>query len=48
MNTIHELSYLQEKIEELKDQGVYRKLPVFDGPNAAIIRLNVKEVINLS
>lgn len=48
MNTIHELSYLQEKIEELKDQGVYRKLPVFDGPNAARIRLNGKEVINLS
>ncbi|NLL23796.1 MAG: glycine C-acetyltransferase, partial [Tissierellia bacterium] len=43
-----ELSYLQEKIEELKDQGVYRKLPVFDGPNAARIRLNGKEVINLS
>ncbi len=48
MNTIHELSYLKDQIEELKEQGVYRKLPVFDGPNAARIRLNGKEVINLS
>lgn len=48
MNDIHELSYLKEKIEELKEQGVYRKLPVFDGANGARIDLNGKEVINLS
>ncbi|MBN2261250.1 MAG: glycine C-acetyltransferase [Clostridiales bacterium] len=48
MSNVHELNYLKEKIQELKDQGVYRKLPVFDGANEAIINLNGATVINLS
>ncbi len=47
MNNIHDLKYLQEKIKGLKDSGVYRELPVFDGPNSRRINLNGKEVINL-
>ncbi len=46
--SVHDLNYLKEKIEKLKEDGVYRKLPVFDGANGAIINLNGKEVINLS
>ncbi len=48
MSNVHELNYLKDKIQELKDQGVYRKLPVFDGPNESEIRLNGNDVINLS
>lgn len=48
MSNIHELKYLQDSIQELKDQGVYRKLPVLEGANDAEIVLNGKKVINLS
>jgi glycine C-acetyltransferase len=42
------MSYLDFKVAELKRQGIYRKLPVNDGPCEAIIKLNGKVVINLS
>jgi len=48
MSNVHELKYLQDSIQELKDQGVYRKLPVLEGPNEAEIVLNGNKVINLS
>lgn len=48
MSNIHELKYLQDNIQDLKDQGVYRKLPVLEGENGAEIILNGKSVINLS
>lgn len=48
MSNVHELSYLKDKVQQLKDDGVYRKLPVYDGPNEAEINLNGKKVINLS
>ncbi|EOC99899.1 glycine C-acetyltransferase [Caldisalinibacter kiritimatiensis] len=48
MSSVHELNFLKEKIQELKDQGVYRKLPVLEGPNEAEVILNGKKVINLS
>lgn len=48
MSNVHELNYLKEKIQELKDQGVYRKLPILEGPNEAEVILNGKKVINLS
>ncbi len=35
------------KIEELKKEGVYRKLSVSSSPNEAVITLNGKKVINL-
>lgn len=44
----HELTYLKEKIEGLKEDGVYRELPVNYGPCDNIINLNGKEVVNLS
>ncbi len=48
MSNIHDLKYLQDNIQDLKDQGVYRKLPVLEGENGAEIVLNGKSVINLS
>jgi len=48
MKSVHELAFLKEKIEELKEQGVYRKLPVLEGANEAEVILNGKNVINLS
>ena len=48
MGNVHELNYLKEKIQDLKDQGVYRKLPILEGPNEAEVILNGKKVINLS
>ncbi len=48
MGNIHELGFLQDEIQQLKDDGVYRKLPVFDGENKSTINLNGNEVINLS
>jgi len=42
------MSHLDIKINELKELGVYRVLPINEGPCEAIIRLNGKDVINLS
>lgn len=42
------MSTLDKKIQELKDLGVYRKLPVNQGPCDAVIRFNNKDIINLS
>lgn len=41
-------SFLAGKIEGLKEQGVYRKLPILEGPNEAEIILDGQKVINLS
>lgn len=46
--SIHELKYLKEKIEELKKDGVYRTLPILEGPNESEIIIDKKKVINLS
>ena len=45
---VHEMHFLKEKIDELKEQGVYRKLPELQGPSGALSVINGKEVINLS
>lgn len=42
------LHYLEEKIEQLKEEGVYRTLPISQGPCEAERYLNGKKVINLS
>ena len=48
VSNVHELNFLKEKIEELKKDGVYRKLPVLETPSQAEVILNGKKVINLS
>ncbi|SDK69190.1 glycine C-acetyltransferase [Natronincola ferrireducens] len=48
MSNVHELNFLKEKIQELKNDGVYRKLPILGGANEAEVVLNGQRVINLS
>ncbi|SCY94895.1 glycine C-acetyltransferase [Alkaliphilus peptidifermentans] len=48
MENIHELNFLKEKIQELKNDGVYRKLPILEGANESEVILNGKKVVNLS
>lgn len=48
MSNVHELTFLKEKIKSLKEEGVYRKLPVMSSASGAEVILNGKEVINLS
>jgi glycine C-acetyltransferase len=47
-SNVHELKYLQDQVQELKDQGVYRVLPVLESANEPVVTLNGKSVINLS
>lgn len=42
------MATIKEKLQALKDGGTYRVLPVNEGPCEAVIKLNGKEVINLS
>lgn len=42
------MDFLENKVQQLKTDGVYRELPVSETPCEAIIRLNGKRVINLS
>lgn len=46
--SIHDLDFLKEKVEGLKEAGVYRKLPVLNGRNSSTIILDGKEMVNLS
>ncbi len=48
MSNIHDLVFLEGKLQELKDNGTYRKLPVFTTPSGSKGMLNGKEIINLS
>ncbi len=45
---MNKLTFIDEKLDELKAQGVYRTLPVNYGPCTNVINLNGKDVINLS
>jgi glycine C-acetyltransferase len=45
---MNNLQFLEEKIAELKSQGVYRKLPINTGPCANVIYFNGEEIVNLS
>ncbi len=42
------MNFLFDEVKDLKVKGLYRKLPVNEGPCEAIIQLNGKDVINLS
>lgn len=45
---IHDLDFITQRLNELKEQGVYRKLAVLESPSGARSIINGKEVINLS
>ena len=42
------MSTIDNKIQQLKDLGIYRELPINQGPCDAIINFNGKDIINLS
>ncbi len=48
MSDVHQLDFLEEKISQLKEQGVFRELPELNGPSGAVSVINGREVINLS
>lgn len=45
---IHDLDFITERLDELKEQGLYRKLAVLQSPSDARCIINGKNVINLS
>lgn len=45
---MNNLKYLEQQVEQLKQDGVYRLLPINEGPCENRIQLNGKEVVNLS
>jgi glycine C-acetyltransferase len=46
--SIHDLDFITKRLDELKDQGIYRRLTVLESPAGARCKINGKEVINLS
>jgi len=45
---VSNLDYLKKQVNQLKEDGVYRKLPINYGPCSNVIELNHKRVVNLS
>ena len=45
MSNIHEMAFLQQKVQELKEQGLYKVPVTLDGPNEAECVINGKKVI---
>lgn len=41
-------AFLEENLQELKDQGLYNEIEPVEGPNGAIIKIKGKDLINLS
>ena len=48
MSNIHDMKFLQKKVQELKEQGLYKELVTLEGPSDAECIINGKKVINLS
>ena len=48
MSNIHEMGFLKEKVDELKQAGLYKEVVTLDGPNEAECSINGKMAINLS
>lgn len=46
--SIHDMDYLKEKVQALKDDGLYKTLVTLDGPNEPECVIDGKKVINLS
>ncbi|PIE97692.1 MAG: 8-amino-7-oxononanoate synthase [Treponema sp.] len=46
--SIHDMDFLKDKVQDLKDQGLYKSLVTLEGPNEAECVIDGKKVINLS
>jgi glycine C-acetyltransferase len=44
---VHDLEFLQNQVQQLKDDGVYRKIPVIESANEAEVLIDGRKVINL-
>ena len=42
------MATIEKRLQDIKDAGTYRVLPINEGPCDAVITLNGKKVINLS
>ena len=47
MTNIHDLDFLSKQVQNLKDEGVYRKIPILESANDAEVVIDGKTVINL-
>jgi glycine C-acetyltransferase len=45
---LHDLDFITQRLNELKEQGVYRRIPVMESPSGPRCIINGKDVINLS
>lgn len=48
MSSIHDMDFLKEKVQDLKEKGLYKEIVTLEGPNEAESIINGKKVINLS
>ncbi|OPJ56722.1 glycine C-acetyltransferase [Alkalithermobacter paradoxus] len=48
MKSIHDMEFLKEKINQLKESGLYKEVVTLEGPNESECIINGKKVINLS
>lgn len=46
--SVHDVQYLKEKVQALKDDGLYKSLVTVDGPNEPECVIDGRKVINLS
>lgn len=46
--SVHDMDYLKEKVQALKDDGLYKSLVTLNGPNEPECVIDGKKVINLS
>lgn len=46
--SVHDVEFLKENVQALKDDGLYKSLVTIDGPNEAECVIDGKKVINLS
>jgi glycine C-acetyltransferase len=44
---VHDLEFLHKQVQQLKDDGVYRKIPVIESANEAEVVIDGRSVINL-
>ena len=44
---VHDLEFLQEQVQQLKDDGVYRKIPIIESASDAEVLIDGRKVINL-
>lgn len=45
---MNRLSYLEKQVEQLKKDGVYRTLPINDGPCDHLVSIGGRDIVNLS